>query len=365
MTATAVLRSTPFSSYPALATKQQVGRHMIQFGEWVCHPFFWSTEKLALQLIHPKEDRLFPLFQRAMLTLLFATLGFSTLACWLLGNALKMCGAALLGGPFLHELGNAKEQWQNEISLLSFNVCMYDSALPMLLGGVMPASFRMSELAKLIQTSNPDLVVLQELSYGHSQELMKRLQNQYPHFYTNIGPPTAWIQHRAVGPELFIASKAPSVSPPQFIPYKHGVHKMGFFCLETPTCWILNAHFPEKQQEEVLKQVALESEKLRAKTGKPCILAGDLNYRKRVPNALFYDAGKDQPTCSTVLAPRMFGKKDPDPPAELDDFILVDQPSFQQGKIHVKEMRLLEQPHPHNPWKALSDHTPLLAKFNT
>ncbi len=310
---------------------------LIDFGQIVCQPFFWACEQLALEVLLPKDDRMFAIFQRCIFAFLYAVMGTIFFTGWIFGSSIKMVGTALSGRPFIYQKGGGKEQWGKTFSLLSFNACMYESGFPMLLGGVMPASFRLERLIHLVQEKDPDILVLQEFSLGPSQVLMEALKEMYPHFYTNVGEPAAWMQHRTVGPELFIASKAPIISEPKFIPYEKGTHKMGFFCLETPTCWIVNAHFPEEDQEEVLRQVANEVKKL----NKPCVLAGDLNYRNKIPKSLFYDAKN----------------------GTGDDFVLVDRASFSKGKIGVATIE--EIPDPGTSWNALSDHLPIFAKIWT
>lgn len=350
-----------FASQPISPT-QAVGVCLIDFGQWICQPFFWSCEKLAVEILHPQEDRIFPLFQQCVGVFLYTIFGSVTLPAWVVGSCLKMGGAALSGKPFMYKRGLGKESWGPTFSLLSFNACMYESGLPMLLGGVMPASYRIERLANMLQSMDPDFVAIQELSYGPSEQLIKHLKHKYPHFYTNIGNPLAWIQQKTIGPELFIASKAPLVSEPQFIPYSHGAHKLGFLCVETPTCWIINAHFPE--DDRALLQVAQEIERLKAATGKPCILAGDLNYRKKIPKELFFDPKDDTPTCTNRLQAKMFGSKEPDPPTELDDFILVDRSSHDDKTLHVEKIELINLPDEDSPWKALSDHKPIFARIS-
>lgn len=349
--------------FQSISPTQKPGTCLINMGQRICHPFFWSCENLALQVIHPKDDRLCSLFKRVVAALLFGTLGIVTLPGWIGGSCIKMGGTALSGKPFLYKPGLGQESWGQTISLLSFNVCMYESGFPMLLGGVMPASHRIDRLAALVHNSNAEMVVLQELSLGPSEQLIERIKHQYPHFYTNIGGPTAWIQHRMVGPELFIASKAPIVSEPRFVPYLQGKHKLGFFCLETPACWVINAHFPEDHLDAVLEQVVREINTLKKQTGKPCILAGDLNYHKKIPEKYFFDPKGDAPTCTTALSAKMFGLKEPEIHSELDDFILVDRVSHDTKKIEVQQITHIKLTNRENPWLALSDHDPLLAQI--
>lgn len=349
----------------AVAPSEVVGEAMIDFGQFICQPFFWSCENLAVEWIQPKDDQIFSIFKRAIAVVLFVTLGIATIGGWVVGNCLKMAGAALTGKPYAYKAGEGAERWGEEFSLLSFNSCMYESGFPMLLGGVMPASYRVDRLAEMVLELDPDIVLLQELCLGPSKVLMERLKEQYPHFYTNIGPADAWIQHKTIGPELFIASKSPIVSPPRFVSYVEGKVKLGFFCLETPTCWIVNAHFPEEAQDVVLNQIAEEMQRLTVETGKPCVLAGDLNYRRAIPQELFHDPKEFVPTCNNLLSSRMFGQEEQEPFGEVDDFILIEKNAFDTHRMEIPEIRLVDLLDGDNPWRALSDHKPVLARVRT
>lgn len=346
--------------------RKTVGWALIDVGQVLAKGFFVSCEKLALTLIQPKDPRILQVFKRAIAALCFTLLGVLFLPGWIVGSCLKMVGTALSGVPYIYLKGKGKEAWNEKgFSLLSYNCCMYESGFPMLLGGVMPASYRIDSIAKRIKQEDPDIVLLQEMSLGPSENLIEKLKDHYPHFFTNIGNPTAWIQSKTVGPELFIASKAPLVSEPLFIRYTapEASQKMGFFCLETPSCWVINAHFPEENQELCLKQIYERASQFK----KPFVLVGDLNYRKEIPKELFFDPRKEDnaPTCSNVLAAKMFGKPEPEIREELDDFILVDAPSHKKGLMNVEEIKLLkEKGDGVDPWTAESDHFALKAKIS-
>lgn len=320
------------SSFP-MSLSQSGGECLIRFGQFVSTPFFFACEKLALAVLAPGDGRIFSVFARCIGAMLFTVFGVAALTGWLVGGCLKMAGAYLTGRPFMYVGGEGKEQWGDEFSLMTFNVCMYESGYPMILGGVMPARLRMDGVADLIKASRAEMVVLQELSLGPSEELIERLKGEYPHFYTNVGNPGAWLQHTLIGPELFIASKAPIVSEPRFVPYVCNEKKLGFFCLETPNCWIINAHFPEEDQEAIFEEVSREAARLKDETGKGSVLAGDLNYRKPIPESLFHDAREFTPTCGD----------------EVNDFVLVND------GLGVREVSLVDCD--------LSDHKPILAKI--
>lgn len=334
-------------------SRQTVGWALIDVGQFISRPFYWSCEKLALQVIQPQNSKVFDVFRRAIGTLLFGTLGCVSLLGWLGGGALRMAGTCVAGVPYIYQKGEAKQKEKKNFSLLSFNACMYESGLPMLLGGVMPASHRVDRLAELIQKNQPDLVVLQELALGPSKDLMEKIKKEYAHFYTHVGNPGAWIQSKIVGPELFIASKVPIVSEPQFIPFRESKasHKLGFFCVETPTCWVINAHFPEEHQEACLKQIHEKCLEFK----KPCVLAGDLNYRKKIPEELFFDPKGEEPTCFDLLSGS----------SEIDDFIIADTQSWKAKKIGFEKQEIITTEHSSEAWKALSDHKPILAQIWT
>jgi hypothetical protein len=80
---------------------------------------------------------------------------------------------------------------------------------------------------------------------------------------------------------LFVASKLPIVSAPQFYPFPNQPRvKRGFFCFETPKFWVITTHMHPAGAEirrNQLVQITEKLEELQNTTGKPCILLGDLN----------------------------------------------------------------------------------------
>jgi endonuclease/exonuclease/phosphatase family metal-dependent hydrolase len=316
------------------------------------------------------------------LTVAFNAIAFPITALgFLLGGVIQMAGDLISDQPFIYIKGNAPESWnENKHTLFTLNVCMYWGLLPMLFGGVSPARNRLDPLERLIRAQNPDIVVLQEMSSSSGKRLAARLNDKYAHFFTHIGGSGTWINSGTIGAELFVASKAPIVSV-KFVPYEdaNAARKIGFFCIETPSSWVITAHFPDQTDEtwqthrNLLTQIANTIDELKMTTGKPCVLLGDLNIRRTgQPNdeyaqsgisSYFYDPrteqypefSADNATCTNVLVPRMFGQPDPvENPYETDDYVLIDKGSKDLYHIDVemgKETYDLDHPD-----QAMTDH---------
>lgn len=367
---------------------ESIGKKLIDFRQTITEPFYWVTENLAIDLFCSKD---LP-SKRSARIFFHSVLSLTLVPEWVIGNLLRTLGTYIMKKPYYYIAGEGREQETNKrLSLLTFNVCMYESGLPMVFGGVMPARERVKKLAAFLEDADADVVLLQEMSLGAAKRLFSLLKEKYAHVYTNIGPAFAWIY--SIGPELMILSKAPlTEQPPEFVPYKAegSSYKLGFFCLETPLCWIINAHFPGKNylsasgQKELLQEIVQKMKDLKAKTGKPCILAGDLNIRRTGQEdddytvsglqEMFYDyytqkhteCCAETSTCTNLLLPRLLGEEDPaDCHYEIDDYILVDMESWKEKKIGIETVELI-QPDPaefSHPKKALSDHKAYKAIF--
>ncbi len=114
------------------------------------------------------------------------------------------------------------------------------------------------------------------MSLDPAVKIIERLKENYAHFYTNIGP-LPW----GMESNLFVASKLPIVSAPQFYPFPDQPRwRKGFFCFETPKFWVITTHMQPAGAEirrEQLAQITDKIDELQGTTDKPCILLGDLN----------------------------------------------------------------------------------------
>ena len=68
-------------------------------------------------------------------------------------------------------------------TLMTWNACMFYGGLPMAFGGVSPAFDRIGEVATVIKDHKPEILALQEMSYGPALALYKQLKDEYSHFF--------------------------------------------------------------------------------------------------------------------------------------------------------------------------------------
>lgn len=325
--------------------------------------------------------------QRAVAMLLNIALLPLTIALSLFGGLTEYIGSLIATRPYSYIPGNAPQlnRSNNILKAMTFNGCMFWGGLPIVFGGVSPARERLDKIAQLIKQLNPDILVMQEVSYGPSLDLYARLKDQFSHFFTRIGPNPFQLDSG-----LFIASNYPILSDPSFIPFsKHTSFMRGIFCIETPLCWILTAHLktgePEKCRQKREEQFALVTktiETLKQKSDKPCLLMGDLNiqrtgleydeYSSLDISRNYYDfyaekypqLNSDNATHTDLLRTYMLGKESSNSPWDIDDYILLDTSSRQRVHLDIELIKnTFSLDHPE---KALSDHRALFvtAKFN-
>jgi hypothetical protein len=191
---------------------------------------------------------------------------------------LNHIGNSLSPKDYSHIVGNAPES-QEKISqpkIMTLNACMFWGGQPISQGGPRAARDRIDQFCQKINEIDPDIFVSQEMSLDPAVKVIDKLKDNYAHFYTNIGP-FSWGMESC----LFIASKLPIVSAPEFHPFPNQPRiKRGFFCFETPKFWVITTHlqpaFPDVRRKQ-LEQITSKIDELSERTGKPCIFAGDLN----------------------------------------------------------------------------------------
>lgn len=131
------------------------------------------------------------------------------------GAALRGIACHLEKEPFIYYRGKLSDQaLKEDFSLLSWNICCVGGGYSISDGGVMPWHFRIDKIITEILKENPDVLALYEvMDTAAGFYLHERLQEQYAHFYFNIGP-------RAIGPSsgMFVASKA-EIKNPEFTPF--------------------------------------------------------------------------------------------------------------------------------------------------
>ncbi len=348
----------------------QIGQGLEFLGDTIKTPYYRGTEWFV------SDARVTGVVKKSFAFLFGAATSLLSIPFYVLGGLVEATGGLITQKPFHHIRGDASESWnERKFSIFDLNVCMYWGGLPIPFGGVDPARLRLPQLAKLIQEKDADIVALQELSFGEGRKLASLLKDKYAHFYTNIGGLQAKTTFYSAGTELFFASKAPIVSEPKYIPYPnpHG-EKLGFFCIETPTCWFLTAHFPDGKKEmwatrrELLDLVHSTAVRLKKETGKSYCFTGDLNIRSDEYTYAgigdkFFDPGtkkypnfsEETSTCTNVLSALRTGKEAPkDDPFETDDYVLFDKGFEERYNVEItlgKETYDLAHPE-----EAISDH---------
>lgn len=371
--------------------RDQVGKELQYLGHLLNVPFERATEssvRVLYTAIQPGkygnlQSRVAEIakriFEMALMTALFPVIGLSLAA----GFLLQTLGEAISSQPYYYQRGCGKEKWDpNNFTFFDLNACAWWGGTPIAGGGVEPARVRIDALAEIVKRKDADFVALQEVSFGEGLKLIDALKDQYPHFYTNIGglhAKQALFAQRLfnMGPELFIASKAPLISSPRFIPFLGlGANNIGFFCLETPSSWMINVHLPTEGENSletrlnILEQVHQTMRELE-ETGKPCFLMGDFNIHRTGEEGdeyslfqlgeKFYDPCTEKyseysektATCTNRLLHHRGINKGREA-FEIDDYILMDKKwkgAFQIDIELGKETYDLEHPE-----KALSDH---------
>ena len=288
------------------------------------------------------------------------------LAC--LGFGLDFVGDYLTGKSYTYLAGCAQEKPEDasDYTFLTLNACMFWGGLPILFGGVRPASERIDLLANLVQEHSPDVIAMQEVSYGSALELHARLKNQYAHFFTRIGPNVGKMESC-----LFVASKYPICSEPEFQPFpnQNGI-KRGVFAIETPAFWVLATHLDAGSstvRKEQLAQVSQFIQELKMRANKPCFLLGDLNIEcTGLPNDEYTSSGiavsyinpralelnDATATCTNLLTAQALGQAAPEKAYENIDYALLDTASKELFQPRTELIDTFPQ--------ALSDHRALL-----
>lgn len=309
---------------------------------------------------------------------------------------------------YIYKEGSGKEKKELYTNtFLTLNVCMFKGRLPSLFGGTTaPVAQRAERLAQFLKEQSPDIFVAQEVPLESGEILYEALKEQYPHFWMGIG-----LKPGEEESDLFVASKYPIISQPTFVPYPDEMQRIyklpadiqkiypkriierGFFCLETEEFLLVTTHLEPGDRESAssyrARQIAFLTEKMdqiSKETGKPYILAGDLNVTRtaqaddeysttsKIPE-LYYDfytenhPGFDDSTytCTNLLTFWVNNEpipKDPRELNEIDDYILIRK--HQKESFANLDVRLLTHTYDlsKDPYEALSDHRAYRVSFS-
>ncbi len=302
-------------------------------------------------------------------------------------------------------LGEEKEEFDTN-TFLTLNVCMFRGRMPALFGGVTaPVAERSERLAHFLKKESPDIFVAQEVPLESGAILFEDLKKQYPHFWIGISPNSGQQES-----ELFVASKYPILGDPIFIAYPEDMQRLyklpvglqrlylkkmvkrGFFYLETEHFWMVTTHMEPEDQKiccsyraRQLRFLTEKMDQVSASSGKPYILAGDLNIKRTaeaddeysttsgIPE-LFYDFYTEKNpgfndmthTCTNLMT--FWVNKEPvptDPRAqnEIDDYVLIrkhHKELFKNLDVHL----LTNTYDLSDPQEALSDHRAYKTSFS-
>lgn len=372
------VKSHVSGSFP-LSLSQQIGQGFHLFGHTISRPFQWITKPLIRGVITPLSPDAYDNCQikavevvRRIITVpvcALVSIPFALLS--LCGAGIESIGDCLKERPYDYYKGEGEEIRLRDRgpTLMTWNACMFYGGMPMAFGGVSPASVRIDDAASLIKKQGPDILVLQEISFGPSRALYEQLKADYAHFFIRIGPNPARMESC-----LFVASKCALVSAPRFFafPDQCGI-KRGFFYLETAKFAVVTTHLEPDDADvraEQFHQVTAKIERLCKK--KPCFLLGDLNIARKGSEEDEYsdlEIGKlyedvypslDVGTCTGALNAYMRGKKRPKEFWEIVDYALLKK---NPRVSHNFKLRLEVIQHACNldrPAQALSDHRPLV-----
>lgn len=291
-------------------------------------------------------------------------------------------------------------------SFLTLNLCMFKGRLPALFGGATaPVAERAERLAQLLEKESPDIFVGQEVPLESGAILYDALKEQYPHFWMGIG-----LKPGEQESDLFVASKYPILSEPVFVPYPEDMQRVyklppdiqqlypkriierGFICIETEHFWMVTTHMEPGNRDDAssyrtrqLRYLTEKMDQLTAASGKPYILAGDLNITRTaeaddeysttsgIPD-LYYDFYTEQHptfeeatyTCTNLLTIWVNGETVPADPREqneIDDYVLIrkhHKDLFKNMDVQLLNTYDLSK----DPYDALSDHRAYKASFS-
>jgi endonuclease/exonuclease/phosphatase family metal-dependent hydrolase len=275
---------------------------------------------------------------------------------------LKSLSADKKKEPFIYLKSQAPEKAgvQEAFSVLTLNTCFVPWDYPYLFGGVLlPWRERVEPLAKILLSTDADVVCLQEV---HAEDavyaLYEALKETYTYFYGAIGPRTLGFSFDTLGlpSGLFVASKYP-IEHPQFTLFNAAGVPMnwGFFDFTVmnggaPMGHIYATHLQSLSLDAFAKIRALQLQQIVEKMENdlavnnqiPFFLCGDLNipYGSEEPGEAlirkhFYDdynkdqgsVGESNRTCTDYFTNYFFSEtKDPeeiDPQFQILDYALL------------------------------------------
>lgn len=364
-------------------TWENIGKACIDIGQYLSSPGEWASETIVRSLFTTLKPgrvdncdwKIFEVARRGISLANQLCLSPFTVGLMASGKIVMSVGDYLTGKDFYYTAGSKEKKPCGEFSILQMNVAMFFGGLPWN-DGLTPAKERIADFLKLVKKKDPDILLLNEVSFGPGKLLTGQLKEQYAHIYKRIGPPKK-ISKEATG--LFVASKFPIEQTfyKQFS--DEGGLNRGIFAIETEEAIFITTHFPSGDRpiarSKMLEMVNKKIAKLCQKTAKPIFLAGDLNisdeeeYQDSCLSENFYDfrnngvrperINEETATCTNRLKAYARGEEEKLPPEdeyEMDDYFLLAKGGSQVSSLEVEMIPGFEKKRP------LSDHRGFLIK---
>jgi endonuclease/exonuclease/phosphatase family metal-dependent hydrolase len=360
-------------------SREDLGETCALLALHLCIPFHHSSEVFLHSFFTavPEGFETLEKVKRVFLVIIHALLLPLTCVAAVAGGCVEILANALTQKNYTYWHGNAAEKNSQNCSVLTLNTCMFWGGIPLIAGGTQPARYRTEQLADLIREQNADVIALQEVSFGPACDLFEHLKDDYAHFFTRIGSNPFRMESG-----LFIASKIPVIAEPQFFPFEgqSGIRR-GVFCLEFPHYFVLNTHLESGSSQESIRMrheqlhfITTLIQDFKARTNKPCFLAGDLNVNRKGLNdeysqslipthfqdpyaARFPNPYEEVATCTNVLSSSLTRTIHEGERWELDDYILLDSESRHKYQLDIQLISAFSLI---RPLAALSDHHALL-----
>lgn len=293
-----------------------------------------------------------------------------TISLYTLGEGMHLCGNAINRTPYTYWKGCGEEKLDDQnIRCMTLNTCMLWGGLPIPLGGLRPPSERIDQLAKMIKEQDPDILFLQETSFPASVELFDKLESQYAHCLTRIGPNPMRMESG-----LVVFSKVP-VKSAEFLPFpdQNGI-KRGAFFIETPSQYFVTTHMEAGDAEDERKRqfdlITRQIEENKKEKNLDSFILGDFNidsfhsdkeYQSTIgSNQKIYDPRREQnvgsESCTNVLVNHMRGKEVYSNLSEMVDYALF----HGDPNELTLDTKLVDTYSVDNPYEAITDHKGLV-----
>jgi endonuclease/exonuclease/phosphatase family metal-dependent hydrolase len=272
----------------------------------------------------------------------------------------------------------------SKISLFHLNACMMQGQLPLLFGGMTPATWRVKDLCDQIKSLSPDVVMLSEVNGCIAPRLIEQLKDEYSYFYYRLGANYHFkMSFNPFGHDsnLFFAIKGEPLTEPSFISFKQQgqgkqlLFNRGYFRvdLDSFVLYFTHLHPSNSTIDQAIRKIQiLETEASISNEYKPVILMGDLNidylhhsdeYEEVISLLGLKPLGVipsfDQKTYTKSFDLQREGKPIHDP-YEFDDYILSTHEFNAEGKIIPMNK---EPPHKGYSKNSLSDHDGLFLEL--